>query len=115
METQDILAQNLRLAREQAGLSQARLARALGLASHSAVSEMEAGQRRLSATELAHLSEVLGKRIDWFFSADSGREDFVALARAQDAKRPVKEALADAERYFAHYLLLRRLLSKKST
>lgn len=108
----DIIAENIRYAREQAGLSQTDVSRALGLASHSGVSEIESGHRRVSATELVRLSDVLSKPIDWFFNADSGREDFVALARAQDRTVEFREALAEAEKYFQNYLLLQKVLKK---
>jgi transcriptional regulator with XRE-family HTH domain len=64
------LAERLRLAREQAGLSQAQVARQLGLHRPS-VSEIEAGRRKVSADELAALSKLYGVSVAWL----SGIED----------------------------------------
>lgn len=54
----------LRLARENAGLSQGQVAKMLGLHRPS-VSEMEAGNRRISAEELVQLAEIYEVSIDW--------------------------------------------------
>jgi transcriptional regulator with XRE-family HTH domain len=112
MEILDIIARNVQLARTEAGLTQADLASALGLASHSAISEIEAGRRRLSATDLMRLSQELGKPMEWFLDPDASREDFFALARAKDRTPAVRAALTEAERYLCNYVLLRRLLSR---
>ena len=110
MEVKDILAQNIRYAREEAKLSQTDVSSALGLASHSGVSEIEAGQRRVSAAELVRLSEVLGKPLDWFFDPDAGTCDFLALARAQDQPEGLNDVLAEAQKYFQNYRLLKKVL-----
>jgi len=110
MDLKQIVARNIRLGREQAGWGQVRLAERLGLASHSAISDMESGRRRVTATELAALGELFGKPLDWFFDAEAGREDFVALARAQDQSDGAKRALREAERLFENFLLLESLL-----
>ena len=112
MSIREVVAENIRFAREQASVSQAEVARALGLASHSAISDIELGRRRVSATELAQLSELLGKSTDWFFAPESSHEDFVALARAQVKPATVRKCLAEAERYFRNFLLLLKLLKR---
>ena len=58
-EDRKIIASRLRTAREMAGLSQAQVAKVLGLHRPS-VSEMEAGRRRVSVDEL---SQILTKLI----------------------------------------------------
>ena len=58
------IAERLREARKLAGLSQNQVAKMLGLHRPS-VSEMEAGNRRVSASELAHLSEIYDVDIAW--------------------------------------------------
>lgn len=52
-------------ARAEAGLTQAQLASAVGLA-RSMLSKVETGMRQVSAVELAAISRELGRRIDWF-------------------------------------------------
>lgn len=68
--TTDQIAARLRLAREQAGLSQGQVAKMLGLHRPS-VSELEAGRRKVSAEELAKLSDIYGVSVNWIASAES--------------------------------------------
>ncbi len=112
MEVKDILAQNIRCAREEARLSQSDVSAALGLASHSGVSEMETGRRRVSAAELVRLSEVLGKPMDWFFDPNAGACDFLALARTRGQGEGFDDVLIDAQKYFQNYLLLEKVLKQ---
>ncbi len=65
-----IIATRLRLAREQAGLSQAQVARMLDIR-RPAISEAEAGKRRISADELAELARIYGVSASWLSGAES--------------------------------------------
>lgn len=58
------IAARLRVAREQAGLSQGQVAKLLGLQRPS-ISEIEAGRRRVSAEELARLGRIYNVSISW--------------------------------------------------
>jgi transcriptional regulator with XRE-family HTH domain len=58
------IAERLKEARKLAGLSQGHVARILGLHRPS-VSEMEAGNRRVSADELARLAEIYDVSVGW--------------------------------------------------
>lgn len=58
------IAERLREARKLAGLSQGNVAKMLGLHRPS-VSEIEAGNRRVSAQELARLAEIYDVSVDW--------------------------------------------------
>lgn len=69
-ETTKALATRLRIAREQAGLSQGQVAAMLELHRPS-VSEMEAGRRRVSVEELVQLADIYGVDINWL----TGHED----------------------------------------
>ena len=60
------IATRLKEARKLAGLSQGRVAKMLGLHRPS-VSEMEAGNRRVSADELARLAEIYDVSVPWLF------------------------------------------------
>lgn len=62
MRTQ--IAARLREARKLAGLSQGHVAKMLGLHRPS-VSEMEAGNRRVSADEIARLAEIYDANVAW--------------------------------------------------
>lgn len=58
------IGERLREARKLAGLSQGQVAKILDLHRPS-VSEMEAGNRRVSAVELARLSEIYDVSVSW--------------------------------------------------
>jgi transcriptional regulator with XRE-family HTH domain len=58
------IAERLKVARKLAGLSQGQVAKMLGLHRPS-VSEMEAGNRRVAADELARLAEIYDVGVAW--------------------------------------------------
>jgi len=62
------IASRLRLAREQAGLSQGQVARILQM-HRPTISEMEAGRRSVSAEELVRLAEIYGVSLTWLAGA----------------------------------------------
>ena len=70
------LAERLKQARETSGLNQRDVAERLGIGSHSIISELENGQRRLDVVELMVLAELYGKAPAWF----------LAPAMAEDVK-----------------------------
>lgn len=76
----------LRLAREHAGLTQSHVAKELGL-HRPAVSEIEAGRRRLSADELAVLCDLYDVSSTWVLENRSEAPDAaVELAARKLAK-----------------------------
>ncbi len=80
------IAQRLRLARENAGLSQGQVARKLDLQRPS-VSEIEAGRRRVSAEELASLAALYHVDTAWLTGeATSVDTDRIELAARELAK-----------------------------
>lgn len=58
------IAGRLRAAREQAGLSQGQAAKLLKM-QRPTISEIEAGQRRVAAEELAALAQAYGVSVSW--------------------------------------------------
>jgi len=81
--TEEQLAHRLREAREAAGLTQADVARRLGL-SRSSVAQMELGQRGIGGLELDQLARIFGRDIGDFFRAEfRPEESLVAFFRAQ--------------------------------
>lgn len=60
-----VFLERLRLARQQSGLTQAQLARAVGR-SQTWISKCELGERRVDYVELEDLAEALGKPLEWF-------------------------------------------------
>jgi transcriptional regulator with XRE-family HTH domain len=69
-----LIAGRLREARKLAGLSQGHVANILGLHRPS-VSEMEAGNRRVSADELARLGEIYDVSVAWLLGETSDTLD----------------------------------------
>ncbi|MBN1943695.1 MAG: helix-turn-helix transcriptional regulator [Phycisphaerae bacterium] len=112
MDLERIIANNIRYAREQAGYSQDEVRKHLGFSSHSAISDIEQAKRRVSTTELAALSELFGRSIDWFFNPDAIQEDTLVLARAEKQSPEVKRALLQAMKLRENYRLLEQLLNK---
>jgi transcriptional regulator with XRE-family HTH domain len=68
------IASRLTLARKNAGLSQAQVARMLGLHRPS-ISEAEAGRRNVTADELAKLAEIYGVDVNWLACAGTEAAD----------------------------------------
>jgi transcriptional regulator with XRE-family HTH domain len=69
-----LIAERLKEARKLAGLSQGHVAKMLGLHRPS-VSEMEAGNRRVSADELARLAEIYDVNVAWLIGETSDTLD----------------------------------------
>src|SRR5258708_397633 len=69
-----IIASRIREARKAAGLSQGQVARLLGLQRPS-VSEMEAGNRRVSADEITRLAELFDVRSSWLLGEGAEHVD----------------------------------------
>jgi transcriptional regulator with XRE-family HTH domain len=70
----EAIASRLSLARKQAGLSQAQVAKMLNLHRPS-ITEAEAGRRNVTATELAKLAEIYGVSADWLACSDTDSSD----------------------------------------
>jgi transcriptional regulator with XRE-family HTH domain len=83
----------LRVAREQAGLSQGQVAKLLGV-HRPTVSEMEAGRRRVQADELAQLAKIYRVSVSWLAEESGGDED-VDVARVQLAARELSKLKKD--------------------
>ena len=80
------IAARLRAAREEAGLSQGQVAPMLGL-KRPAVSEIEAGRRKVSAEELSRLAQIYNVSISWLTKEKSEVPDpAVELAARELAK-----------------------------
>ena len=84
--TTDSLADRLRAGREMAGLSQGQVAGLLKL-HRPAVSEIEAGRRKVSAEELARFAEIYGVTAEWLLGKSHQTEDpMVELAARELSK-----------------------------
>lgn len=63
-DNSNMLHTRLRAAREAAGLSQGQVAKLMGM-HRPTISEMEAGNRRVTAEELARLAELYDTKVAW--------------------------------------------------
>ena len=82
------LGERLRLAREQAGLSQGQVARLLDI-HRPTVSEIEAGRRRVVADELSQFAKLYDVSMDWLTESEGSSDDMsdkVKLAARELAK-----------------------------
>ena len=61
-----VIAKRLKVARENAGLTQRQLSEALGFNDRQTVAAIEAGIRKISAEELLRVMKILGKDLDHF-------------------------------------------------
>lgn len=68
------IANRIKLAREQAGLSQGQVAKLIGIHRPS-ISEIEAGRRKVTAEELTAFAEIFGVSMEWLACADAGTPD----------------------------------------
>lgn len=73
------LPKRLRLAREQAGLSQGQIANFLGV-HRPTISEIEAGRRKVSSVELANFAQHYGVSTSWLLDEQSSENPSVELA-----------------------------------
>lgn len=85
----DSIAARLRIAREQAGLSQGQVAKLLGI-HRPTISEIEAGRRRVAAEELAKLAKMYDVSVSWLTSGEADEPD-LARDRIELAARKLSK------------------------
>jgi len=73
-EKRSIIAARLRQARKMAGLSQAQVAKILNLHRPS-ITEAEAGNRKVSADEIAKLAEIYDVSVSWLLAEGTDKLD----------------------------------------
>lgn len=87
------IADRLRIAREQAGISQGQVAKMFGM-HRPTISEIEAGRRRVTAEELAEFARTYEVSATWLMgteSTDDEIDDRVRLAARELAKLKSKD------------------------
>lgn len=90
----ETIGKNIRMAREEAGLSQLDLAKALGFESATAVSLIESGERKISAENLSVLARTLHRDMKFFFGQEESSIDVqVALRADKDLNKEDREAI----------------------
>lgn len=84
------LHERIRLAREDAGLTQGQLAKLLEV-SRPTVSDIEAGRRKVSAEELGKMSDLFGISTEWLLGRDQSAgmsQDLLLAARHLEKLSP---------------------------
>lgn len=76
MSTPVELHERIRIAREEAGLTQGQLAKLLDV-SRPTVSEIEAGRRKVSAGELSKMADLFSVSTEWLL----GRDDSAGMSQ----------------------------------
>jgi transcriptional regulator with XRE-family HTH domain len=94
------IGKRLREAREKAGLSQAQLAKELGYESATAISLIEAGERKFNAEDFRKAAEVLHRPIGYFL----GQED--AVSNIKVALRADKDLTDEDKKAVLHFIEL---------
>jgi len=84
----NLLSKRIRSIREQLGYSQERLADLLGI-SRVTVSQMESGRRKLSASDLKKLSDILETPADYLLNPE--KEPEVVIQGVRENKEPIQQ------------------------
>lgn len=87
------ISDRLRMAREQAGISQGQVAKMFGM-HRPTISEIEAGRRRVTAEELAEFARTYEVSVTWLMGTegtDDEIDDRVRLAARELAKLKSKD------------------------
>lgn len=91
-DTTNSVFQRLRLAREQAGLSQGQIAKLLDY-HRPTISEIEAGRRKVTAEELSVFSKHYGVSVSWLMNEDESESDPAVELAARELSNLGKEDL----------------------
>lgn len=82
----------LRLAREQAGLSQGQIARLMGY-HRPTISEIEAGRRKVASDELLAFARHYGVSVSWLLDHSDEQQDPAVELAARELSKLKKEDL----------------------
>ncbi len=102
-----LLARRLRAAREASGLTQAQVAKKLGLHRPS-VAEIEAARRKVAAHELKTLADLYAVSVDWLTASDAEETDLSSDHLVLAARELSKLKEEDLDRLIKLLHLLRK-------
>lgn len=91
-DREDTVYQRLRLAREQAGLSQGQVARMIDY-HRPTISEIEAGRRKVTSDELALFAKHYGVSVSWLLNESESEDDPAVELAARELSSLNKEDL----------------------
>lgn len=93
-KTYDLIGSRIKEARQEAEISQKDLAESIGFDSSTAISLIEAGQRKISIEDLEKLSLILKKDIKYFLGKEGEKQDVIFALRAdKDLSKKDKESI----------------------
>lgn len=94
-KTYILIGSRIKEARQEAGMSQKDLAELVGFDSSTAISLIEAGQRKVSISDLDIIGKVLQKDINFFLGKEEESVDvMVALRADKDLSKQDKDSIA---------------------
>ena len=93
----EITAYRLKMARKMSGLSQTQIAKILGL-KRPAISEIEAGRRKVSTEEIAIFADTYDVDVSWLLNMRSGTKDETQAKYELAAREINKLKPEDADR-----------------
>jgi transcriptional regulator with XRE-family HTH domain len=85
-----IVAERLRLAREQSGLSQGQVATKMGF-QRPTITEIEAGRRRVTAEEVSTFAEIYDVSVSWLLAGSPDIPDPAVELAARELAKLKKE------------------------
>lgn len=107
---QKTLAQRLKMARERVGLSVIDAARKLGYRSYQTLSNIEAGQRKVKASELHQFARVYFCSLNDLLSENVAKKEMILLWRKAPEGTAKKEVEAEIMYHCEQYHFLEKLL-----
>ncbi len=85
MVTKEQLGRRIKRAREEARMTQGKLGELWINKSHAAISDIERGESKVGATDLAKLAKILDKKIEYFLEEDKHQTaDYLRGGREED-------------------------------
>lgn len=109
MLTQQELGARIAQARQSLGMSQEELGKVIGV-DRSAMSRVEAGQRKVDSIELLAIADALGKPVDFFLASIKSPEEIFFRAPTETMDAEVRKALDRIERFIDEYRFLKELV-----
>lgn len=109
MLTQQELGARIAQFRQSLGMSQGELGKVIGV-DRSAMSRIEAGQRKVDSIELLAIADALGKPVDSFLAGIKSSEEIFLRAPTETIDAEVKKALDRIKRFIDEYRFLKELV-----
>lgn len=87
------IGERIRSARQAAGLSQKELAEKIGFESATAISLIEAGERKIGVVEMEKITKILERDIKYFLGEESEKVNVRTALRAEEINEDDRKAI----------------------